>query len=50
MWAYILFAIILPPLAVGLYEGIHGPFWLSILLWFCLIIPGVIYAIWRVTK
>lgn len=50
LWAYILFAIILPPLAVGLYEGIHLPFWLSILLSFFFWLPGVIYAIWRVTK
>jgi len=50
LWAYILFAIILPPLAVGLYEGIHGPFWLSILLTILFWLPGVIFAIWRVTK
>ncbi len=50
MWAYIVFAILLPPLAVGLFEGIHGPFWLSILLTLLFWLPGVIYAIWRVTK
>lgn len=50
LWAYILFAIILPPLAVGLFEGIHGPFWLSILLTILFWFPGVIYALWRVLK
>jgi uncharacterized membrane protein YqaE (UPF0057 family) len=50
LWAYILISILLPPLAVGLYEGIHTPFWISILLTLLFWIPGVIYAIWRVTK
>lgn len=50
LWAYVLISILLPPLAVGLYEGIHGPFWLSILLTLCFWIPGVIYAIWRVSN
>lgn len=50
LWAYVLISILLPPLAVGLYEGIHGPFWLSILLTLCFWLPGVIYAIWRVSN
>ena len=46
----IILAILLPPLAVYLHQGeINGKFWLSILLWFCFIIPGVIYALLVVT-
>ena len=46
----IILAILLPPLAVYLHQGeINGRFWLSILLWFCFIIPGVIYALLVVT-
>lgn len=50
LWAYIIIAILLPPLAVGLFEGFHTPFWISILLTLLFWLPGVIYAIWRVTK
>lgn len=50
MWVLIVLAILLPPLAVYLHQGeINGRFWLSILLWFCFIIPGVIYALLVVT-
>jgi uncharacterized membrane protein YqaE (UPF0057 family) len=46
----VILAILLPPLAVYLHQGeINGKFWLSILLWFCFIIPGVIYALLVVT-
>ncbi|HSU28594.1 MAG TPA: YqaE/Pmp3 family membrane protein [Chitinophagaceae bacterium] len=39
-------AILLPPLAVYLHEGeINNRFWLSILLWILLILPGIIYAL-----
>jgi uncharacterized membrane protein YqaE (UPF0057 family) len=50
MIVLIILAILLPPLAVYLHQGeINGRFWLSILLWFCFIIPGVIYALLVVT-
>ena len=50
MAVLIILAILLPPLAVYLHQGeINGRFWLSILLWFCFIIPGVIYALLVVT-
>jgi uncharacterized membrane protein YqaE (UPF0057 family) len=50
MWLLILLAIFLPPMAVYLYyEEINTRFWLSILLWFCFILPGVIYALLVVT-
>ncbi len=44
-WALILFAIILPPLAVYLKFGIGTEFWISILLTLLFWIPGVIYAL-----
>ena len=50
MWLLILLAILLPPMAVYLYyEEINSRFWLSIILWFCFILPGVIYALLVVT-
>ena len=43
-------AILLPPLAVYLHQGeVNGKFWLSLLLWFLFILPGVIYALLVVT-
>jgi uncharacterized membrane protein YqaE (UPF0057 family) len=46
----ILLAILLPPLAVYLHQGeVNGKFWISLLLWFLFILPGVIYAILVVT-
>jgi len=46
----IILAILLPPLAVYLHEGeVNGKFWLSLLLWFLFILPGVIYALLVVT-
>ena len=50
MVVLIILAILLPPLAVYLHQGeINGKFWLSILLWFLFILPGVIYALLVVT-
>jgi uncharacterized membrane protein YqaE (UPF0057 family) len=46
----IILAILLPPLAVYLHQGeVNGRFWLSLLLWFLFILPGVIYALLVVT-
>jgi uncharacterized membrane protein YqaE (UPF0057 family) len=46
----IILAILVPPLAVYLHqEEINGRFWLSLLLWFLFILPGVIYALLVVT-
>ena len=46
----IILAILLPPLAVYMHqEEINGKFWLSLLLWFLFILPGVIYALLVVT-
>lgn len=50
MVVLIILAILLPPLAVYLHQGeINGKFWLSLLLWFLFILPGVIYALLVVT-
>ncbi len=46
----IILAILLPPLAVYLHQGeVNGKFWLSLLLWFCFVLPGIIYALIVVT-
>jgi uncharacterized membrane protein YqaE (UPF0057 family) len=46
----IILAILLPPLAVYLHQGeVNGKFWISLLLWFIFILPGVIYALLVVT-
>jgi uncharacterized membrane protein YqaE (UPF0057 family) len=50
MWLMVIFAIILPPLAVGLKFGIIDKFWISCLLTLLFWIPGVIYAIYWITK
>ncbi len=48
--ALIILAIFLPPLAVYLHqEEVNGKFWLSLILWFLFILPGVIYALLVVT-
>ena len=45
----IILAILLPPLAVGLKEGITNRFWISLLLTLLFFVPGVIYALLVVT-
>jgi uncharacterized membrane protein YqaE (UPF0057 family) len=46
----IILALLLPPLAVYMHQGeVNGKFWLSLLLWFLFILPGVIYALLVVT-
>ncbi len=46
----VLLAIFLPPVAVALADGIGLMFVLSILLWLCGGLPGIIFALWRVLK
>jgi len=46
----IIFAILLPPLGVFLEVGLTGDFWLNILLTILGYIPGIIHAIWIITK
>jgi len=45
----IILAILLPPLAVGLKEGIGSRFWISLLLTLLFYFPGMIYALLVVT-
>ncbi len=46
----ILFAIFLPPVGVFLQVGLGLHFWLNILLTLCGYIPGIIHAIWVITR
>lgn len=46
----VIIAILLPPLAVALVDGLTGPFWLSLLLTLLFYIPGLIYALYRIFK
>lgn len=45
VWAYILIALILPPLAVALKYGIHLAFWLCLIFTLLGFVPGLIYAL-----
>lgn len=45
MILYIILAILIPPLAVGLLYGITGKFWISLLLTLLFYIPGMIYSL-----
>ncbi|HEX8549125.1 MAG TPA: YqaE/Pmp3 family membrane protein [Cytophagaceae bacterium] len=46
----VIIAILLPPLAVALVDGIGGPFLLSIILTILFWLPGIIYALYRVLR
>ncbi|PAN17185.1 hypothetical protein GQ55_3G105900 [Panicum hallii var. hallii] len=46
----ILIAIILPPLGVFLKHGCGHEFWICLLLTFLGYIPGIIYAVYAITK
>ncbi|CAO2207934.1 unnamed protein product, partial [Urochloa humidicola] len=46
----ILIAIILPPLGVFLKFGCKLEFWICLLLTFLAYLPGIIYAIYAITK
>lgn len=41
----IIFAILIPPLGVAIYEGITTRFWISLLLTILFFIPGMIYSL-----
>lgn len=43
-------AIILPPLGVFLQVGIGTQFWINVILTLCGYIPGLIHAIWIISK
>jgi uncharacterized membrane protein YqaE (UPF0057 family) len=46
----IIFSILIPPLGVFLQEGLGKHFWLNILLTLLGYIPGLVHAIWIITK
>ncbi|CAO2836849.1 unnamed protein product [Amaranthus hypochondriacus] len=46
----ILLAILLPPLGVFLKYGCKAEFWICVLLTLCAYIPGIVFAIWVLTK
>jgi len=41
----VILAILLPPLAMAIYDGISTRFWISLLLTLLFFIPGVIYTL-----
>ncbi len=45
----IILAILIPPLAVFLHEGLNSRFWISLLLTLLFVLPGIIYALLVVT-
>ncbi|NEM98764.1 YqaE/Pmp3 family membrane protein [Pontibacter sp. BT327] len=45
----IILAVLLPPLAVFLHDGIGNTFWISLILTLLFWLPGVIYALLVVT-
>jgi len=46
----ILLAIFLPPVGVFLQVGIGKHFWINILLTLCGYIPGIVHAVWVISK
>ncbi len=46
----IILSIFLPPLAVFFKKGIMPAFWINLVLTLIFFIPGVVHALWVVTK
>lgn len=46
----VIIAILLPPLAVGLKEGVGGQLILNILLWCLFLLPGILHAVYIVLR
>jgi uncharacterized membrane protein YqaE (UPF0057 family) len=46
----IIVAVIFPPVAIALHEGISKQFWICLFLTIIFFLPGMVYAIWIVTK
>jgi uncharacterized membrane protein YqaE (UPF0057 family) len=46
----VIIAILLPPLAVGLKEGIGGHLILSIILTLLFYLPGLLHALWVILR
>ena len=47
---HVICAILIPPLAVFLKEGMGKNVWIGLILWILGWIPGVIFAFWRISK
>ncbi|MGE0082318.1 MAG: YqaE/Pmp3 family membrane protein [Thiohalomonadaceae bacterium] len=43
-------AVLLPPLGVFMRHCIHRQFWLAVLLTLVGYVPGVVYAVWTVSR
>ncbi len=46
----IVLAIFLPPVAVFMKKGIMPTFWINLILTLLLFFPGMVHALWIVTK
>lgn len=46
----VIIAILIPPVAVLIVDGLKGPFWLDILLTLLFYVPGLIYALYRIFR
>lgn len=46
----VIIAILLPPLAVGLKQGMGGQLILNIILWLLFYIPGLLHALWIIFR
>ncbi len=46
----VIIAILLPPLAVGLKEGVGGQLFLNIILWLLFYVPGLLHALWVILR
>lgn len=46
----IILAIFLPPVAVFMKKGIMPTFWINLILTLIFFIPGLVHALWVVTK
>ena len=46
----IIIAILIPPLGVFLAVGFRGAFWLNILLTLFGYVPGIVHAVWVISK
>ena len=46
----IILAILLPPLGVFLQVGLRGQFWINVLLTILGYVPGIIHAVWVISR
>ena len=46
----LILAILLPPLGVFLQVGLRGQFWINVLLTILGYVPGIIHAVWVISR